>query len=344
MAFTVARYMLQASNGLPEESGLNCANLKVDRPLIASSDSSSQLLRVLASADWHLGEVSLTLFSVSNESQKIADHANCTVKITRAPPVLWRQDWSGLNHLIQGRISSLRKSVDEGDSHKLKRGLTYKLFGSLVEYANEYQGMQEVIFSSEALEATAQVNFQTDAGGFSWNPCWIDSLGHIAGFIMNSTDSEHSKDHVFVNHGWNGMRCAEKIERNKTYQTYNKMIPRDEQGSMYSGDTYILEDGVIVAIFEGVKVRFQSLYSRCDIIFENFILVSTCSSRYSRPPSSVKQGSEDHCSPANPLAKEIDSSSQRQNWKTQFDSCAGEDRKFYDQRPKSNNCARGWHC
>lgn len=267
MALTIARYMLQVNNMLPEESALNCANMKVDRPLIASPESSSQLLRVSASADWHLGEISLALFSVNAKSQKIADHANCNVKITRAPSVLWRQDWSGLNHLIQGRISSLRKSVLEGDSHKLKRGLTYKLFGSLVEYANEYQGMQEVILNSEGFEATAKVNFQTGDGGFSWNPCWIDSLGHIAGFIMNGTDNEYSKDYVFVNHGWNGMRCAEKIERNKTYQTYNKMIPQDEQGSMYAGDTYILESGIIIAIFEGVKVIIQGCYSCCDTTY-----------------------------------------------------------------------------
>lgn len=51
------------------------------------------------------------------------------------------------------------------------------------------------------------------------------------------------------------MRCANRIEYDKTYQTYNKMIPQDDDGAMYAGDTYILENGKIVAIFEGVKVR-----------------------------------------------------------------------------------------
>lgn len=238
--------------------------MKVDRPLIASPDISSQLLRVSASADWSRSEVSLALFSVSAESQKIADHATCTVKVTRAPAELWLENWNGLAHLVQGRISSLQKGVDEGDSHKLKRGLTYKLFSSLVEYATEYQGMQEVILDTEGFEATAQVKFQSGDNGFSWNPCWIDSLGHIAGFIMNGNDNVHTKDHVFVNHGWSGLRCAKKFEYHKTYRTYNKMIPQDDDGAMYAGDTYILENGKIVAIFEGVKVR--CLGSSCKYV------------------------------------------------------------------------------
>ena len=237
-----------------DEIALDCANMKIDRPLIASPDSTSQLLRVSASADWSRYEVTLTFFSVNAESQIIADHAICTVKVTHAPAALWLQDWNRLAHLIQGRISSLQKSVDEGDSHKLKRGLAYKLFSSLVEYANDYQGMQEVILNTENFEATARVVFQIGDNGFSWNPCWIDSLGHIAGFIMNGNDNIHTKDHVFVNHGWSGMRCAKKIEYEKTYQTYNKMLPQDEKGDVYVGDTYILENGMIVAIFEGVRV------------------------------------------------------------------------------------------
>ncbi|OCK90224.1 polyketide synthase [Cenococcum geophilum 1.58] len=254
MTLTVVRYMLQANN-MPADIGLDCTNMKVDRPLIASPDSTSQLLRVSASADWSRGEVSLALFSVNAESRRIADHAICTVKVTQAPAALWLQEWKRLTHLIQGRISSLQRSVDDGYSHKLKRGLAYKLFSSLVEYANNYQGMEEVVLDTEGFEATARVVFQVGDEGFSWNPCWIDSLGHIAGFIMNGNDNIHSKDHVFVNHGWSAMRCGKRIEYGKTYQTYNKMQPEDEKGNMYVGDTYILENGMIVAIFEGVKFQ-----------------------------------------------------------------------------------------
>lgn len=285
MALTVVRYMLQTNNMPANDIGFNCANMKVDRSLIASPDSISQLLQISASADWSRGEVSLALFSVNAKSQKIADHATCTVKLTQAPAALWLQDWNRLAHLIQGRISSLRKSVDEGNSHKLKRGLAYKLFSSFVDYADYYQGMQEVILNTEGFEATARVVFQTGDDGFSWNPCWIDSLGHIAGFIMNGNDNIHTKNHAFVNHGWSGMRCAKQFEFGKTYQTYNKMLPQDDKGSMYVGDTYVLEDGTIVAIFEGVRVR--CLGFSCSDVILLIILVSTRPSLCFRPSLAI---------------------------------------------------------
>ncbi|KAL9094495.1 MAG: hypothetical protein Q9165_003345 [Trypethelium subeluteriae] len=257
MALTVVRYMLRANDMPADDIGLNCTDMKTERSLVASPDSKSQLLQVSAFADWSRGTVSIAYFSANADSRKLADHATCTVKVTQAPAALWLQEWKRLAYLICGRISALQTSVDDGYSHKLKRGLAYKLFGSLVDYGNNYQGMQEVVLNTEGLEATARVTFQVGAEGFSWNPCWIDSLGHIAGFIMNGNDNVHSKDDVFINHGWSAMRCAKTFEHGKVYQTYNKMQPEDEKNSMYVGDTYILENGMIVAIFEGVKVLYS---------------------------------------------------------------------------------------
>lgn len=104
-------------------------------------------------------------------------------------------------------------------------------------------------------EASARVQFQVEDGGFYQSPCWIDSCGHIAGFIMNGNDNIHSKGQVFINHGWDAARLAKPLQSGKTYCTYNRM--QLVSGTLYAGDTYILEDGVIIGVFEGVKVRFR---------------------------------------------------------------------------------------
>jgi hypothetical protein len=44
--------------------------------------------------------------------------------------------------------------------HHIKRGLAYKLFAAMVEYDDKYRGMEEVVFHSEAREATSNVAFQ----------------------------------------------------------------------------------------------------------------------------------------------------------------------------------------
>jgi naphtho-gamma-pyrone polyketide synthase len=246
----MADYMLKGNNISSETTGLDVANVKVDKPLIAMTDRDSQLLRISASADWTTNLVSFSLYSVNADGKKAAEHASCEVKITQNQR--WLEDWRRVSYLIESRIKSLNKAVDEEDAHKMKRGIVYKLFSSLVDYDASYQGMQEVILDSKELEATAKVSFQVDQNGFFINPCWIDSLGHIAGFIMNGNDNVHSKTQVFVNHGWDRMRCSTTFSRNKVYRTYNKM--QLVGGTMYAGDTYILDGDTIVAVFEGVKV------------------------------------------------------------------------------------------
>ncbi|KFY01909.1 hypothetical protein O988_02453 [Pseudogymnoascus sp. VKM F-3808] len=256
IALTLANYMMKAVNMQGSEIGLDVADMKVDKPLIALAAGDPQLFRVSASANWASKTISLAFYSINGQGAKKADHAKCLVKL--ASNQTWLQDWKRNAYLIKSRIAALHKGVDEGESHKLKRGLVYKLFGAIVDYDPQYQGIQEVILDSNELEATAKVTFQVGDGGYCFSPHWVDSLGHIAGFIMNGNDNVESKSQVFINHGWSAMRCATTFAYGKTYQTYNKM--QLVEGTLYAGDTYILEEGNIVAIFEGVK--FQGIPRR----------------------------------------------------------------------------------
>ncbi|KAK4959985.1 Type I Iterative PKS [Elasticomyces elasticus] len=254
MALTITRHMLTSSGRLNDRTGLDCGTMKVDKSLIAKPESASQLLHTSATADWLRGEVTFAFYSVDAQSQqKLADHATCTVVVTDQQH--WIEDWKRSTYLIQSRIDSLHQAVNGGKAHKLKRGLAYKLFAALVDYSTEYQGMQEVVLDSDTLEASAQVKFQAGDAGFYQSPCWIDSCGHIAGFIMNGNDNTQSKDQVFINHGWDAARLARPLQHGKTYCTYNRMQQVAPGGTLYAGDTYILEDGVIIGVFEGVKFQ-----------------------------------------------------------------------------------------
>ena len=53
------------------------------------------------------------------------------------------------------------------------------------------------------------------------------------------------------------MRCATKFTKGRKYQSYNKM--QLVSGTMYSGDTYIFDEGNVVAIFEGVKLSYDRI-------------------------------------------------------------------------------------
>jgi len=230
----------------------------VDKPLIARSQpTSKQLFRVSVNADWISQTAQVQFYSVTDERKKLADHAKCIIKFVENNT--WLKKWKRNEYLIQARIDRLHSSVEGGQSHKIKRGMAYKLFSALVEYDQKYRGMEEVTLDSAAYEATARVKFQASEqdGNYYFSPYWIDSLGHLAGFTMNANDAVDSKTQVFVNHGWESMRCATRFSAEKTYKTYVKM--QNVGGTMFSGDVYIFEEGTIVAVFSGIKVRHKTL-------------------------------------------------------------------------------------
>lgn len=241
-----------------ESTGFDVSNMKVEAPLIALPGEKTHVFRVHAEADWLLNRIKMSLGSVNDAGKVTRRHASFVVLVS--PEQTWLHEWKRLTHLVQGRVDSLVKGVVEGSCHHIKRGMAYKLFSALVDYGKDYQGMKDVVMDSDQLEAVSTVEFQVGSEEFRLNPRWIDSLGHIAGFIMNANDSLANKATVFVNHGWDHMRIAEPLEVGKTYRAYNRMQALEK--SLYAGDTYVLDSGRLIAVFEGVTVCLER---PCDL-------------------------------------------------------------------------------
>lgn len=94
----------------------------------------------------------------------------------------------------------------------MKRGMVYKLFAAFVEYDDNYRSIREVILDSGKHEATALVKFQASRGDFHRSPFWIDSVGHLSGFIMNVNDATDSENQVFMNYGWGLYALLEEVQ------------------------------------------------------------------------------------------------------------------------------------
>jgi len=201
IGLTLGEYLLKESPVYEESIGTDVADMKVGSPLIATNNV-PQLVRVSTSANWATRSADLHVYSVDTDGKKTADHARCTIRFGNRNE--WSKEFKRHAYLINHRIDSLNRGVNGGQSHKIKRSMAYKLFGAVVKYDEAYQGMEEVVFDNEMFEATARVKSQTteSQGKFNVGPYWIDSLGHIAGFIMNANDSTDPSIQVFINHGW----------------------------------------------------------------------------------------------------------------------------------------------
>ncbi|KAJ5795215.1 hypothetical protein N7457_001814 [Penicillium paradoxum] len=251
IAQTLAEYLVQNYKPEWKDRGFDVCNVVVPKPLIAKGGK--QLFRVSATANWADEIAHVQVWSVTPEGKKILDHATCEIKFF--DPSTYELEWKRSSYLIKRSIEHLQESTITGQAHRMKRGMVYKLFASLVDYDENYKSIREVILDSEEHEATALVKFEAAPGNFHRNPFWIDSIGHLSGFIMNASDNTDSKNQVFVNHGWDSMRCLKKFDPSVTYRTYVRMQPWKD--AIWAGDVYLFEGDDIVAVYGGVK--FQAL-------------------------------------------------------------------------------------
>ncbi|KAF2093015.1 conidial pigment polyketide synthase PksP/Alb1 [Rhizodiscina lignyota] len=253
MALTLFNYLLARSPlAKSNEIGVEVQRMVVDKPLTFKR-TSSQVIRMTASANWPAKTATFSVWSISNDRKETVGHAKCHGSFSARND--WLAEWKRSQSFIRSKIEHLRNAAHETSSstNVIKTGMFYKLFSSLVEYHDNFKGYREAVLRSADHEATGIVKFTTTADEASkWycSPYWIDSLGQITGFTMNANDAVDSKNQVFINHGWERMRIATPFSDQTTYQTYVKMQKRDQRS--YAGDVYILDQDDIVAVYEGV--------------------------------------------------------------------------------------------
>lgn len=234
---------------------MNIINLHVTKGLVAQSDTKTpQLIRVIATtADIGSGIVDFTWQNVDNDGN--ASEPFATAQIIYGEASEWLSSWLPMTHLVQGRIEALENMAAAGQANWLSRNMAYTLFASnLVEYEDKYRGMQSVVMHE--LEAFADVQLTTKEGAV-WTvpPYFIDSVAHLAGFIMNCSDAMDTKNNYCVTPGWNSMRFAKPLVPGAKYRSYVKMIPTVEDPTVYFGDVYIMQDNLIMGMLGGIQFR-----------------------------------------------------------------------------------------
>ncbi|KAL8840742.1 MAG: hypothetical protein Q9170_001180 [Blastenia crenularia] len=251
MALTVGEHLYKLLQPGTQDIQMNVCNMEVSKPFIAETTAKGQTIRL--SATLHLANKKADLVFSSGTGKSILEHAKCHVEYGSGAS--WLQEWQRNAYLIQGRIESLKKAANIGTAHRMLRGMAYKLFAAFVDYDRKYRGMEEVILDSPELEATSNVVFQTSEsdGNFVCSPYWIDSVAHLAGFIVNANDALDSTQQVYISHGWESMRFAEPLQATKTYRSYVKMQPAGT--NMVSGDVYIFDGDRIIGLVGALKFQ-----------------------------------------------------------------------------------------
>ena len=234
---------------------MNLANLEVLKGLVAQKNTNTpQLIQVSAStADIYSGTVDLKWHNVHPDST--VDEPFASANIYYGDAAEWLRSWVPSAHLVHGRIETLERLAEEGIANRFSNKMAYRLFATnLVDYHVKYRGMQSVVLHE--FEAVADVVLSTEKGG-SWTvePFFIDSVAHLAGFIMNVSDAIDTKTNFCVTPGWRSMRFARLLVAGGRYRSYVKMIPTPEDPTVYLGDVYILQDSIIMGMVGGIQFR-----------------------------------------------------------------------------------------
>ncbi|KAK4104197.1 ketoacyl-synt-domain-containing protein [Parathielavia hyrcaniae] len=252
MAMTVCDYAYKLLRPEAKKMGCNVARMEVPKTLIFDDQAKSQMLHLTVTANAAIGQADLVFHT--GEGSKRTEHAHCVVIYGNTYD--WQTEFDRVQYLIKSRVDALMEGEKRGTASKIGRGLAYKLFSALVDYAPRYRGMEEVILDSATCEATAKIRYQTTEqdGTFFFSPYHIDSSCHISGFIINGTDAVDSREHVFISHGWGSMRFTEIPNPTKEYRSYIRMQPI-KGSKMMAGDAYVFDGDKIIGVTGDIKFQ-----------------------------------------------------------------------------------------
>ena len=251
MAFTAASYIHSKQDPSKPVPAMDVAKMEVHHPLIVLPNNPDQLIRVSAARTAGADSVSVSFSSQNGPDTH--DHGHCTVHFGSGEE--WKSEWARSAYLVRTRIDGLTNSAQVGVSHKILRKMVYKLFAALVAYDEKYHGLEEVFMDSELHESAASVKFQTTAadGNFTYSPYWIDSIVHLAGFVLNGSVNT-PEDVVYISHGWKSLRIAGALSKDNSYTSYVRMQPTGNRG-VYAGDVYMFEGDEVIAVCTGLKFQ-----------------------------------------------------------------------------------------
>ena len=261
MALTLTNYAYKQLRQSDKQLDMNVRNMENPAPLLVRDiqEPQHQTVTIESAVDLSRQEATVTISSKPNGKTNTV-HAKCIVGFEDASR--WTSEWDKKAFLVRTRVDLLQDKQKEGRTHRLPRDLVYRLFASLVEYSDTYQGMKEVIVDGSNYEASAEIELRATSkhGSFHLAPYTIDSIGHLAGFIMNGSGGLDSKNQVFISHGWESMRLPTTLQAGKRYHSWVKMQPHGADKT-FAGDVYLFDETAkIIGLIEGLK--FQGIPRR----------------------------------------------------------------------------------
>jgi iterative type I PKS product template protein len=246
MALGAAKYLYERLQISQAELMVELNELTISSPLFLKDDMAEpQLVKIYATI-----ESGSTTAKVIISSDK--EHCRCHISFASGD---WTHHWTRKRYLIDERVARLMSPVPERPTHHLLKEMIYKIFSPITEYTDEYQSISEVFIDSSFREAAIRLSLrQTPAGSkFAFDPCWLDSIAQVAGFVLNSNVS-NPEDIIFMSTGWDTLRLSSALSGGKQYLCHVR-AEEFNGGNSFLCDVIILDETSVVAVGEGLQFK-----------------------------------------------------------------------------------------
>jgi iterative type I PKS product template protein len=261
MAFTATQFLL-SQNGIEVDiSDLELANLSMTQALVVPRRDDDQVIRVTATIDKAKSSVSIQLRSSTPTSA--IEHGFCRASIIKG--ALWKSEWSRVQRLVRSRVRNLIESSSRGIVHRLSTALVYKLFSTVVSYDRSYQAIEEAYIDENFDDAMARLSLRAfNLGTFTTSPYVVDSLVHLAGFILNG-NPEKPHDDLHIAHHIGKMQIVGKLNESQPLTCYATIRETDGRG-MSVCDVYVFDDSKLLALCVDIRFRrvSRSIFSELN--------------------------------------------------------------------------------
>lgn len=248
MALTASKYAyvkMHPNSKLPD---MVVHNMDITSALVANEDTLDSLICVKSS---YCSETKLANIEFhSRNGDKSSRHGTCTVAFGES--YTWKKSLSQTLFLLESRIKALADQASSGKAHRLLKPVAYQLFSSVVSYSSRYQAMEEVVMDTNCNDAVATVKLCDipGSGQFHTSPYWIDSVTHLAGFVLNSS-LRYTQDVACLALGFDTWRSITDLRPGENYTTYVCMqeVPNSQ---IISGDCYVFHGKELVQASLGI--------------------------------------------------------------------------------------------
>lgn len=254
MALAAAKYLYTRSNPEDGKSTMVLEDLEITHPLIASGKGMLQkTIEVNASITQGSKLVKITFSSSNSGSSSVDEHGSCAVRLGEAAKL--QENYHDSSKDAKSKLDLLVESGKRGQQLRLPKVIVYKLFASLVQYDAAYQGMDEVYLDNSHKDAAASVRLTTikNAGAFTCNPYWIDTVTHLAGFVLNG-DANKLDDVAYISTGFKELFILDALRPNTEYAVFSSIQEEDEKG-VSSANVCVFQEQRLLAVCAGISFQ-----------------------------------------------------------------------------------------